>query len=32
VEALGQSGARRVSLTVTKANEGAVKLYERVGF
>ena len=32
VEALGQSGAERVSLTVTKANEGAVRLYEGMGF
>lgn len=29
---LGEAGARRVSLTVTAANENAVGLYRRVGF
>jgi ribosomal protein S18 acetylase RimI-like enzyme len=32
LEALSRSGCRRASLTVTAANEGAVRLYERMGF
>lgn len=32
VESLALAGARRVSLAVTAANEGAVRLYERMGF
>ncbi len=32
IAALAQSGAKRVSLTVTTANENAVRLYERIGF
>jgi ribosomal protein S18 acetylase RimI-like enzyme len=30
--ALGEAGCRKASLTVTAANENAVRLYERVGF
>lgn len=30
--ALGEAGCRKTSLTVTAANENAVRLYERVGF
>jgi ribosomal protein S18 acetylase RimI-like enzyme len=30
--ALGEAGCRQTSLTVTAANENAVRLYERVGF
>jgi ribosomal protein S18 acetylase RimI-like enzyme len=32
VEALRLAGARRITLTVTSANEEAVRLYERCGF
>ncbi|MGD0014348.1 MAG: GNAT family N-acetyltransferase [Bryobacteraceae bacterium] len=32
LESLAETGARRVSLTVTTANENAVRLYENVGF
>ena len=32
LESLGQCAARRVSLTVTAANQEAIRLYERVGF
>jgi len=32
VEAMRMAGARRITLTVTAANEGAVRLYERCGF
>ncbi len=30
--ALGEAGCRQASLTVTAANQNAVRLYERVGF
>jgi ribosomal protein S18 acetylase RimI-like enzyme len=29
---MAEAGCRRVSLTVTAANENAVRLYERIGF
>jgi ribosomal protein S18 acetylase RimI-like enzyme len=32
LESLEEARARKVSLTVTAANQGAVRLYERVGF
>jgi len=32
VEALRSAGARRITLTVTTANEEAIRLYERTGF